>query len=177
MLKNTTNSYGLIAKLFHWVMAIIIISLASVGFFMSSMDNSPDKYELYAMHKAMGTIALLLVSLRLLWKMLNQKVMPAKGLPSIIILAAQLGHFVLYIFMLLMPASGLLMSLFGGYDVQVFNIFTIESWEKNSYLSSLFHDVHTTSALMLVAIIALHSLAALYHHFIRKDRTLIRMIK
>ena len=51
MIKNTENHYGIIAKLFHWLIAVAIISLITVGFIMSDMSPSPDKYELYGMHK------------------------------------------------------------------------------------------------------------------------------
>jgi cytochrome b561 len=66
MIKNTDNHYGIIAKLFHWLIAIAIISLITVGFIMSDMPPSPDKYELYGMHKASGVIVLMLVTLRVL---------------------------------------------------------------------------------------------------------------
>jgi len=45
MIKNTENHYGIIAKLFHWLIAVAIISLITVGFIMSDMSPSPDKYE------------------------------------------------------------------------------------------------------------------------------------
>ena len=54
MLKNTKNSYGSIAKILHWVIGFSIIGLIAVGFTMSSMDPAPEKFELYAIHKAFG---------------------------------------------------------------------------------------------------------------------------
>lgn len=114
MLKNTENSYGLIAKTFHWLIALAIIILITVGFIMSAMEPSPDKYELYNMHKSSGVIVLMLVILRLLWRFSNKIVQPPENLPNILKLAAKSGHFMLYVFMLLMPISGVLMSYFGG---------------------------------------------------------------
>jgi cytochrome b561 len=178
MLKNTENSYGSITKIFHWIIGFSIIGLIAVGFTMSSMDPSPEKFELYGMHKAFGVTVLLLVTLRILWRFVNVTVHSAKGVPTILQLAAKAGHLFLYIFMLMMPISGVLMSRFGGYPVSVFNLFTIPAApEKNAKLAGLFHSIHEIAALGFAILILVHILAALYHHYIRKDTTLTRMMK
>lgn len=68
MIKNTETSYGSIAKILHWLIAAAMIGLITIGFIMSSMDSTPEKYELYGMHKAFGVTVLLLVALRIIWK-------------------------------------------------------------------------------------------------------------
>ena len=177
MLKNTENSYGLIAKTFHWLIALAIIILITVGFIMSAMEPSPDKYELYNMHKASGVIVLMLVVLRLLWRFSNKIVQPPEDLPNILKLAAKSGHFMLYVFMLLMPISGVLMSYFGGRDISVFGLFVIPSADKTPQIAGMFHQIHVLGIWAFMAVIILHISAALYHHFIRRDNVLIRMIK
>ena len=177
MLKNTENSYGLIAKIFHWLITLAIITLITVGFIMSSMDPSPDKYELYNIHKASGVMVLMLVILRLLWRFSNKIVQPPADLPNILKLAAKSGHLMLYVFMLLMPISGVLMSYFGGYDVSVFGLFVIPSADKSPQIAGMFHQIHVLGIWAFIAVIVLHISAALYHHFIRRDNVLIRMIK
>lgn len=77
----------------------------------------------------------------------------------------------------MMPVSGVFMSCFGGHEVNVFNLFTIPPLEKNPTLSSFFHDAHGIAALGFSVLIVLHVGAGLYHHFVRKDNILIRMIK
>ncbi len=178
MLKNTENSYGSITKILHWIIGLFIICLIAVGFTMSSMDPSPEKFELYGMHKAFGVIVLCLVAIRILWRITNATVQAADGIPPILQLAAKAGHLFLYIFMLVMPISGVLMSRFGGYPISVFEIFTIPAAsEKSPELAKLFHATHGYAAWGFVILISAHILAALYHHFIRKDNTLVRMIK
>lgn len=178
MLKNTENSYGSIAKILHWVIGFSIIGLIAVGFTMSSMEPAPEKFELYGMHKAFGVTVFMLIILRILWRLTNSTVKAAEGVPAILQLAAKAGHLLLYVFMLTMPISGVLMSRFGGYDISVFNIFTIPAAaEKNMELAGLFHSTHGYAAWGFVILIVTHILAAFYHHFIRKDNTLIRMIK
>ncbi|MDP4832240.1 MAG: cytochrome b [Rickettsiaceae bacterium] len=178
MIKNTENNYGIIAKLFHWLIAIAIVSLITVGFIMSDMPASPDKYELYGMHKASGVLVLMLVVLRVLWKLSNKVVQPPADLPNILKLAAKSGHFLLYAFMLLMPISGICMSYFGGHDISVFGLFMIPAAiDKLPQIAGLFHQIHVLGIWAFITVITLHVGAAFYHHFIRRDNVLMRMIK
>jgi len=177
MLRNTENSYGLIARILHWVIAFSIIGLISVGFLMSSMESSPEKFELYGTHKAFGVIVLSLIVFRIIWKLYDKGVLPPSDLPQIMKLAARSGHFLLYVFMLIMPISGVMMSRFAGYDISVFGLFVIPGLEKNEGLSTLFHTIHVTAIWGFIAVIIMHIGAAFYHHFIRKDNVLMRMIK
>ncbi|PCJ26964.1 MAG: hypothetical protein COA94_04635 [Rickettsiales bacterium] len=176
MLKNTENSYGSITKIFHWVVALAIISLIAVGFTMHYMEPSPEKFELYGMHKASGVLVFMLVALRISWRFINQTVLPAKDLPNMLKLGAKAGHFMLYIFMLVMPISGITMSIFAGYDIPVFGLFTIPAMEKNLQIAGIAHTLHEIAAWGFAIMIVLHILAALYHHFIRRDDTLKKMV-
>lgn len=178
MLKNTENSYGLITKVLHWIVGLLIISMVIVGFTMTSMAPSPEKFELYKMHKAFGVITLFLVIIRILWRITNTYVQVAAGVSTTLRWAAKVIHLLLYILMLIMPISGVLMSRLSGYPISVFEIFTIPAAsEKNPEFAKFFHDIHEYAALGLVILITIHILAAFYHHFIRRDNTLTRIIK
>lgn len=79
--------------------------------------------------------------------------------------------------MFLMPISGVLMSILGGHEVNIFGLFTIPAAEeKNTSLAGFFYNLHGISAFSFVGLIALHIAAGLYHHFILKDNILKRMI-
>jgi cytochrome b561 len=177
MLKNSSQRYGLIAKLFHWIIALAVIGLIFVGFSMGSMAPSDEKWQIYAMHKATGVTMLLLITLRFIWRMINTEVLLSDALSSWQKTAAKLAHYALYLCMFLMPISGIMMSRFGGYDIDVFGLFVIPALEKNAELAYAFHTIHEITAFGFSGLIILHICAALYHHFIFKDNTLIKMIK
>ncbi|MCX4083730.1 cytochrome b/b6 domain-containing protein [Rickettsia hoogstraalii] len=61
LLTNTENSYGLIAKFFHWIMSIIVIVMLVVGFLMDNYIEPPLKWQLYGIHEATGIVVLSLV--------------------------------------------------------------------------------------------------------------------
>ena len=68
-LKSTPDDYGFIARSFHWVMALIILGMVLLGFYMTDLDFSPFKLSLYDWHKSFGTLVLMLVFLRLGWRL------------------------------------------------------------------------------------------------------------
>lgn len=177
MLKNTSSSYGLITRLFHWLISVAMITMIIVGFTMTSMAPSDDKWQLYGLHKASGVLVLALVFFRLLWRIINATVDLPSDLPGWQKLASNLTHYLLYMFMFLMPISGLLMASLGGHDINVFDLFTVSAFVKNIPVATFFHSIHVISAWGFSGLIALHICAGLYHHFIRRDNILVRMVR
>lgn len=176
MIKNTKNSYGLVAKTFHWIMALIIIGLVLVGFTMGNFTG-PLKGTLYGTHKALGVIALVLVACRLLWRLANTTPTLPQDIPTWQRLGAGANILLLYGLMFVMPLSGLFMSLFGGHEVSIFGFYTLPALTAGpTPEGKLAWEVHTTVCWVLVASVSLHLLAGLYHHFGRRDNVLMRML-
>ncbi len=68
-LRNTRSGYGLVAILFHWTMALLIIGLFLFGKYMSDLDPmAPDTFALYQLHKSLGFVVLTLMVARLAWR-------------------------------------------------------------------------------------------------------------
>lgn len=177
MLKNTDNAYGSVAKLFHWIMALLILGLFFLGLYMSDLELSPQKLQLYQWHKSLGATVLALAALRLCWRLWN--IVPA--LPAGMALWERFGahasHYALYALMFAMPLSGWIMSSYAGYPVSVFGWFTLPDLvaaDKNMF--RLMRDVHEALGWSIVALASVHAGAALWHHFIRKDNVLRRML-
>lgn len=177
MLKNTENSYGLVSRVIHWLMSVIVIIMIIAGFTMVNMEPSDQKWQIYSAHKATGIIVLSLTTLRILWIIFNIKVQVPHDLPEWQRMLARMNHNVLYVLLFIMPASGALMSLTGGHDIDFFGAFSIPSFANNKEYSKIFWNVHVVSAFLLVATLILHVSAALYHHLIRKDNVLMRMVR
>lgn len=177
LLTNTENSYGLITKLLHWIMSVIIIMMLIAGFVMSNLADQPQKWEIYALHKATGILVLSLVIVRLLWKFYNDSILLPHDLPNWQKKAANININLLYILMLVMPISGFLMTILANYDIDFYGLFTIKPFMQNLQAAKIFNKIHTFCAFIFSALIILHILAALYHHFIRKDNVLRRMLR
>lgn len=175
ILKNTTNSYGLVAKLLHWIIGIMFIGMITIGFVMSSFEDPVIKGKVYNLHKATGVLLLFLVSLRFLWMLINIKVLLPSELPQWQKIAATVNINALYLLMFLMPISGLAMSILSGRSIDMYGLFTINSFVQDATLAKVFYAIHMNSAIILAGLVILHILAAIYHHFIRKDNVLRRM--
>lgn len=176
MYRNTQETFGIVSRIFHWLMSFTIICLLIVGFVMTDME-APGKYMLYAPHKAIGVLVLGFAFLRLIWRLANISPNLPSTMPSWQRFGYRFGVFFMYIFMFAMPISGLIMSLNFGFDVHVFNLFTIKSAGKNIELAKMAADIHSFCAIAFVFLISAHTAIALYHHFIDKDRLLMRMVK
>ncbi|WP_010300091.1 cytochrome b [Candidatus Odyssella thessalonicensis] len=173
LLKNDVNQWGVISRIFHWFMALLVIGQLYIGFTMTALAASPAKYDLYKLHKSFGLIVLSLVGLRLLWRSL----FPTPALPSQDILT-RLSAPVLYLMMLIMPLSGIIMTLSAGYPIPLFNWLTIPAFiEKNFVTSKGAALIHNLCGTSFVALIGLHMGAACYHQWGRKNNLLRRMIK
>jgi cytochrome b561 len=177
MLRNTLTSYGSVAKFLHWLMALVIIGLLCVGLYMSDLENSPDKFKLYGLHKSFGITALALVALRLLWKARNIQPPLPETMRRIEKFLAHAGHFALYACIIVMPLSGWSMSSAAGIPVSVFGLFTLPDLvSPDKHLAHRFGMLHEYTGYLLILLIALHVLAALTHHFYYKDNVLTRML-
>ena len=174
MIKNTRDEYGIVAKLLHWVIAVVILGMIVVGFVMSGMASSELKFQVYGIHKATGVVLLFFIFLRLIWKLINVSVVVE--MPLWQHLAAKAGHMLLYGLMFAMPISGILMSLMGGHNISIYGFYTIEAITKDELIGKTSWILHGYFAWILVGVIIIHALAALYHHFIRKDNVLKNMI-
>lgn len=176
MIKNNTKAYGSITKIFHWTMGIMIIGIVIAGFIMTDMDPSDQKWFIYKQHKAFGVIILSLIPLRILWRFLNTHPALPESVPTWQRKAANLNILFLYLVMVAMPLSGFLMSSFGGHPISMFDLFQIAPFEKNPEISKPAYDVHMFLAWAIAVSIALHIAGALFHHFVRKDGVLKRML-
>jgi cytochrome b561 len=177
MYMNTHDQYGLIARLLHWIIAALVIGMLVGGGILSISPPGGFKSVVVAIHKSSGILILLLMIGRLLWRYFN---LQPRNLGNISLLnyIAHVLHICLYILLFLQPLSGILMSQAYGYPVVFFGWFELPPliWQS-PLLGDFFREVHGISAILLTAVIAVHAAAALKHHFIDGDRTLMRMIR
>lgn len=167
--------------LLHWSVAVIMIAMITVGLYMSNTDA----YALYPIHKSIGILALVLIALRVIWRIKDGWLPPVRALKKIEYGMARTVHWLLLIATLLMPLSGMLMSGAGGRGLAVFGFELMATNPDpantgkvialNPFLASTAHEVHELVGFALIGLIALHIFAALKHHFFDKDRTLLRM--
>ncbi|HEY8190606.1 MAG TPA: cytochrome b/b6 domain-containing protein, partial [Micavibrio sp.] len=174
--KNTLERYGVVAKSFHWTVAVLVLGMLALGLYMTGLDISPFKFKLYFWHKSVGATILILMTLRLLWKLSNMRPAPLPSHEMWERALAKLIHALLYVCLFTMPLSGWVMSSAKGIAISVFGWFTLPAIvAENKALAHWAVQVHNVAAWVLIGCIVLHLSGALKHHFIDKDSTLRRM--
>ena len=169
--------YTSTAKALHWLMALLILGLLALGFYMHDLPLSPEKLKLYSWHKWAGVSAFLLVWLRLFWRLTHRPPALPESMPKMMQFAAHAGHLALYLLMIAIPLSGWLMSSAKGFQTVWFGVLPIpDLLGKDKALGELLGTVHQGLNLLLLLVIAGHVGAALKHHFIDKDDILTRML-
>jgi cytochrome b561 len=143
---------------------------------MTEMAVSPQRLKVYNWHKWVGVTVLLLAVARLAWRLTHRP--PAMvAMPGWQRLAAQAGHGLLYLLLLVMPLTGWIYSNYSGYPVVYLGKVPLPNLvERNRELAATWLDVHVTLSTVLAVLVGLHVLAALHHQFILRDGTLRRML-
>lgn len=167
-----------VTRTIHWASALIIMGLLASGLYMTDGND----YSFYPWHKSFGVIALGLILLRLYYKSRYPWHSFAEQTSKRTLVKA--AHYFLLAASLFMPLSGLALSGFGGYGVDVFGFTLIPNNYDATGQAQPFSEsglnigrqIHIYLGVIFTALVCLHILAALKHHFLDKDLTLKRML-
>lgn len=160
----------------HWLLAAALAANFVLGLTMSDLTLSPQKLQFYSWHKWAGISLLALVTLRLIWRVLSRPpaLLAAPGWQRH---AAKWSHGLMYLLMFAIPLSGWLMSSAGGFTVNYFGVLPLPDLvDKNKVLFEQLKEIHEILNFSLLALVVIHIVAALKHHFMDKDATLRRML-
>ena len=178
---DTQQKFSPITIALHWVIALTMIGMIGIGFYMSTFEV----YALYDWHKVVGVVIFAVVLLRVWWRIKQGWPVPVRTYPTLEHRLAQVTHWVLIVGTVLMPISGMLYSGLGGWGIKVFgwvmvagnkNPATGQTEPIHAGLAQLGEFIHEWLGYVLVAAIILHLTGALKHHLFDKDRTLLRML-
>ena len=176
-LKNTRDQWGSISKLLHWLVVLLILVMAWIGLTMGDLPNGPDKIATYALHKSIGITILVLVLLRLGWRLYAGAPAPVPGTPSWQDRIASLTHWALYALLLAMPISGWVVNSSSGFPLQWFGLVNLPAIAgRDQDVHELAENMHETLFWILITLVVLHAAAAFYHHLFQRDATLARML-
>ena len=177
-LKNTTDRWGGISQLLHWTIAVLILSIGAVGLVMGELPRSPKYFWVYTAHKSLGLTVLALVLVRIGWRLYAGAPRPVPGTPRLQALLASATHGAIYLLILALPLSGWIYD--SANALRPFRWFGLVEVPKlvapDEALAASAHGAHEWLFWLLMALVAGHAGAALYHHFIQRDATLARML-
>jgi len=168
--------YGNTAIALHWLTALLIVCGFTLGLSMVGLPISRQKLQWYAWHKWIGITVFLLTCARLAWR-LGHPAPPPPSMPAWQVRAAFISHGALYALLLAIPISGWMYSSATGVQVVYLGLIPLpDLLAKDRQTAAVLLAVHQTLNFTLLALVCLHTAAALKHHFVDRDAVLARML-
>ena len=179
--------YGTVAMTFHWIIAALIVANLALGLYMADLPRGdPSKFMIVQTHKSIGLTVLVLSLARLGWRLVNPAPRLPAGMHPLVAAFAHATHYLFYFLIIVIPLSGWLMvsasplgngtSYFGLFTWPNLALFAGQTREQLRPVHGLFVTTHVWLAWSAIVLLPIHVAAALYHHFLRGDDVLRRMV-
>jgi cytochrome b561 len=187
-ITNTSLRYGAVAMTFHWLIALLIAANLGLGFYFANVMDShdPSFFAIVQLHKSIGLTVLSLSVLRLAWRLVN----PIPPLPgdfsAPMRVLARGTHYLFYVLIIAVPMFGwaTVSTSPRGTPTMYFGLFqwphlpllsTLPRAAKREYVGMI-GETHALLAYSALGLLVLHMSAALWHHIVRRDSILRRML-
>jgi len=164
----------------HWLLALLLLGLFSLGVYMTDLPFSPQRLKLYNWHKWAGISFLALSVLRLAWRVTHRP--PAlpdrivQAMPAWQTRAYHATHHLLYLLFFAVPVLGWAYSSAAGFPIVWFGVIPLpDLLSADKALAEVIKPLHKLAALALMGLVSLHIAAALKHQWVDRDGLLLRM--
>jgi cytochrome b561 len=197
MMIQTSSRYTKTAVVLHWLIAIFLVVMFVLGWFMADLPKEGPKQSAFDVmdlgiytwqlseavsprtfyfnfHKSLGITIFAFILLRIVWRIGHKPPAPLASYKAIERKIATGTHHLLYLLMLVIPTTGLLMGLYSKYGVKWFGLDFLPGLD-NKVIREIFEETHEIVGIILLVFVALHVVGALKHKIIDKDDTLKRM--
>ena len=162
--------YGTVSRLFHWVTVVLVAVMIPVGIVMIQDVPRSVQDPLFILHKGLGPFVLLVVVLRLLWRLWHPAPALPASVPALQQKVARLVHVALYFFLILQGVSGYVRVTTGGFPIETLQRLGIPPlFPKSEAVTQVAEQIHVVSAVALIVLIGMHVAAAAYHGIVRRD--------
>lgn len=170
--------YSAVARTFHWVTAALVLTMLPIGIAMATFDLGPAVEDpLYHIHRSIGALVLLITVARLIYRLFNPAPPLPADMPTLQQFAALFTHWALYALLIVQPIVGWIATSAYRAPTLFFWLFELPPiWPEDRAFSEAMFVVHRTMGIVIAILICVHIGAALYHHFVLKDRVLSRMV-
>ena len=174
-LRNSSSEYGSLAKALHWLIAIGIFYLIYLGLEQSGLEKGPEKTAIRATHASWALLILVLMTVRMVWRFMNEVPAHPEGMSGPQKLGATLVHWAIYIAVFLQLIAGATTVATNGNGLPFFGMRIPLPIAKDEDAHHFWEEIHEFVWIPLAVLLVLHVLASLYNHFIAKNDVLRRM--
>lgn len=175
-LRNTTTEWGSLAKALHWLIAIGLFALIFLGLEQAGMERGDEKSRIRFIHASIATGLLLLMTLRIVWRFMNDVPAHPEGNSRLQCLVSDIVHWGLYLTVFVQLIAGAMIAGTGGRGLPFFGLFTIPlGMSEDHDAHEFWEEVHEFAWKPIAFLVVLHILGALYNHFVARNDVLRRM--
>ncbi len=181
-LTNSANRYGAVPQLLHWITVVLVAVAWTLGTFGDDLPKGAVRETGLFVHISAGLLILVALVMRLVWRVADPAPPPEPNefggwLGTFADPAARLAHYTLYALLIAVPVIGIIAQFARGDALPLLGIVEIPSpWMRDRAFAHSVTGIHEISANALVIVAAFHAAAALVHHFVFHDNTLVRML-
>ena len=179
MIANTPSNWGGVSRALHWMIAVTIIGMIAFGWWMNHIPARPDRFFYRSIHADIGYVLLLLLVMRLIWRVINPAPSLPAEMPRWLRTAARVNQWLLDVMAALVVMLGWAHSGAHTPDYSswfgLFHVPQITSPDKEA--ARLYEDRHILFAYVLLALAVIHVTAAVWHHRIKRDGVVLRMVR
>ena len=180
---NSPARYGVIAQCLHWAAVALVVLAWTLGVLGDEFPEDASRAMALYVHTSAGLLVIALTVLRLLWRLVDPSPPAEKTdfgdwlFADWIGLGAKLAHFALYLLLVAVPVAGIILQFARGDSLSIFGFVDVASpWVRDKAFAKGVKEVHEVLAHFLLGVAGLHAAAALIHHWVFGDRTLVRML-
>ena len=176
--STAKGAYNGTARSLHWLILALLIAQYIFAWTMPHIGRTVPVSTLIDLHVWFGVAILFVAVIRLLWRVTHREPEPEDGLPPWQMASAHVVHWLLYVLLFVVPILGWINASWRGMTVSFFGLFDLPKLLATRATGWGFTgDLHGLLAnYVMLALVGIHVAAALYHHFIRRDRVLQRML-
>ena len=181
-LSNSTKGYGAIPQALHWLTVFLVALAWALGTFGDVLPKGGPRESGLFVHICAGIVILCLLVARLTWRLVDPPPPPeatefGNWMGRWLDPVTRIAHFSLYALLVAVPVAGIVLQFARGDALPLLGFAEIASpWPKDRAFAHNVKEVHEILAHALVVLAAFHAAAALIHHWIFRDRTLVRML-
>jgi cytochrome b561 len=175
---NVVERYSVISQVLHWTTALLVVAayITSVGGSETRVYSSANDFS-RGLHELLGICVFALTLVRVCWRAIVPPPQSRDVMPLWMELGARLGHWALYALLVLVPITAILGAWLEGHPLTVLVLGNVQPRLPQSHeLGLLFANIHGWLGTSLISLAGFHAVAALYHHFWRRDAVLLSML-
>jgi cytochrome b561 len=170
-------AYTSAARVLHWITAFLILIVIPLGWVIGFELGGNLQDQLYDLHRSIGALFIPVVLVRVTYRWTHAPSPLPDDISHFQQFAAHVTHMALYALLIGQPLIGWIATSAYRAQITVFGLFDLPPiWPEERAFSERMFQLHALMGFSIAALVAAHIAAAVYHHVVRKDRVLMRII-